>query len=177
VRTAFPVAAPPEAWAALADPARLAAALPGCRAAARAADGDGSVSVALDLAVASVRGLWSGTVAAVDADAVRIQGSGEPGTVDLVVRAAPDRRNLTVEGEVGGPLATVGAAVLAAAVRRLAEDTLAAASPAAPAVVAEPPAPHPAAIRRRRWLPVAAAAGAAGVAVAAVAAARRGRRG
>ncbi len=164
MRTTFPVAAPPEAWAALADPDRLAAALPGCRSAARASEGDGTVAVALDLAVASVRGLWSGTVAAVDPDAVRVRGSGEPGTVDLIVRAAPDRTTLTVEGEVTGPLAAVGGAVLAAAVRRLAEDTLAAAVPPPSARVAVPPAPQPARARRRRaqpWLAAAAIAAAA----------------
>ena len=78
------------------------------------------------MVVASVRGLWSGTVTVVDADAVRIAGSGSPGTVDLVVRAdRPTAASSTVEGTVEGPLATVGAAVLAAAVRRTAEDLLA----------------------------------------------------
>jgi carbon monoxide dehydrogenase subunit G len=170
VRTTFPVAAPPEAWAALVDPDRLAAALPGCRTASRA---EGGTVLAVDLDVASVRGLWSGTVAPLDADAVRIQGSGEPGTVDLVVRAAPDRTSLTVEGDVGGPLAAVGGAVLAAAVRRLAEATLAAAVP--PPAVSPGPRAAPSAPRRRRsWLPAAAAA--AGAVAVAAAAGRRHKR-
>jgi hypothetical protein len=83
----------------------------------------------MDLSVASVRGLWAGTVVRVDADSLRIAGSGEPGTVDLLVRADPARTVLTVEGTVGGALVTVGSAVLAAAVRRLVDDTLAAAAP------------------------------------------------
>jgi carbon monoxide dehydrogenase subunit G len=130
MRAACAVAAPADAWAALGDPARLAAALPGCRSVTREGDG---LRVVADVVVASVRGLWSGTVTAVDADAVRIAGSGSPGTVDLVARATADRSELTVEGTVEGPLATVGGAVLAAAVRRLAEELLAGlAAPADP---------------------------------------------
>ncbi len=131
MRTTCAVSAPAAAWAALGDPARLAAALPGCRSVAR--DGDG-LRVMADVAVASVRGLWSGTVTAVDGDAVRIAGSGSPGSVDLVARASADRSEVTVAGTVEGPLATVGGAVLAAAVRRLAEDLLTGlAAPADPA--------------------------------------------
>jgi carbon monoxide dehydrogenase subunit G len=122
MRTGFAVAAPADAWARLGDPDRLATALPGCRSVTR--DGDG-LRVVADVAVASVRGLWSGTVTAVDGDAVRIAGSGSPGSVDLVARASADRREVTVDGTVEGPLATVGGAVLAAAVRRLTEDLLA----------------------------------------------------
>jgi carbon monoxide dehydrogenase subunit G len=169
VRTTFPVAAPPEAWAALGDPVLLVAALPGCRTASRA---NGGLVLTVELDVASVHGLWSGTVAPVDGDAVRIQGSGEPGTVDLVARASPDRTSVTVEGEVTGPLAAVGGAVLAAAVRRLAEETLAAAVPP-PTVVTTDEAPS-VRVRRGRWLPAVAATATAAAAVAVV---RRRRRG
>jgi carbon monoxide dehydrogenase subunit G len=126
VKTTFPVSAPPGAWAALADPDRLAAALPGCRSVIRHADAEGTLHVVTEVAVASARGLWAGTVAPVDADAVHVRGSGAPGAVDLVVRADPERTTITVEGSVDGALATVGAAVLAGAVRRIAEDLLAA---------------------------------------------------
>jgi carbon monoxide dehydrogenase subunit G len=129
MKTTFPVSAPPEAWAALADPQRLAAALPGCRSVTRDADGDGTLRVVTEVAVASVRGLWAGTVASVDADAVRVRGSGAPGSVDLTVRVDPERTALTVEGTVDGALGTVGSAVLAAAVRRMAEEVLAATDP------------------------------------------------
>jgi carbon monoxide dehydrogenase subunit G len=132
VRTTFPVSAPAGAWAALADPQRLAAALRGCRSVTRDPGGDGRLHVVTEVAVASVRGLWAGTVAAVDADAVRIRGTGSPGTVDLVVRADPERTSLAVEGTVDGALSTVGAAVLAGAVRRMAEDLLGAAETAGP---------------------------------------------
>ena len=106
MKTTFPMSAPPEAWAALADPMRLAAALPGCRSVTRDADGDGTLQVVTEVAVASVRGLWAGTVAPVDADAVRVRGSGAPGALDLVVRADPERTALTVEGTVDGALGT-----------------------------------------------------------------------
>jgi carbon monoxide dehydrogenase subunit G len=171
LRARFPVAAPPEAWAALGDADRLAAALPGGRSVSRGPDGDGTLHVAVEVAVAAVKGLWAGTVVPLDGDAVRVRGSGAPGSLDLVVRAAPDRSAVEVEGEVDGPLATVGGAVLAAAARRWADDLMAALAeppPAPPA--ARPPAPS---LPRRRWLWVAGAAGAAAVAVAAVAARRR----
>ena len=153
MRATFPVSAPPAAWAALTDPVRLAAALPGCRSVAPDADGDGALHVVTEVAVASVRGLWAGTVAPVDGDAVRVRGSGAPGAVDLVVRADAARTTITVEGPVDGPLGTVGSAVLAAALRRTAEDLLAAAPGTPPDAPEEPRPPHP---------PVVAAGSAAG---------------
>ncbi len=125
MRTTVPITASPEAWAALADPERLAAALPGCRSVTRGVGGDGTLHVVTDVAVASVRGLWVGTVAPVDADAVRVSGSGAPGTLDLVVRADPERTSITVEGTVEGALGTVGSAVLTAAIHRMAVDLVA----------------------------------------------------
>lgn len=111
-----PVSAPPDAWAELTRPSVLAAALPGCRS-ALPVDG-GGVRIVVDIAVASVRGLWAGTVTATGTGAWRIVGSGEPGRADLVVRLDDDHTTLTVEGTVDGPLATIGSALLAAAVRR-----------------------------------------------------------
>jgi carbon monoxide dehydrogenase subunit G len=162
VKTTFPVSAPPEAWAALADPMRLAAALPGCRSVSRDAGGEGTLQVVTEIAVASVRGLWAGTVAPVDGDAVRVRGSGAPGAVDLVVRANAERTALMVEGTVEGALGTVGSAVLAAALRRTAEDLLAAAVPES-----SPHPPHP---------PVFPAGLAAGTAVPATKSVGAGRR-
>ena len=132
MKITFPIDAPPAAWAALGDPQVLAAALPGCRSVTATDDGDGTLHVVADVSVASVHGLWAGTVVGVDTHAVRVAGSGEPGTVDLVVRANRSRTAVTVEGTVHGPLATVGSAVLAAAIRRTAEDLLAAARPPVP---------------------------------------------
>jgi carbon monoxide dehydrogenase subunit G len=182
VKTTFPISAPPEAWAALADPMRLAAALPGCRSVTGDAGGDGTLQVVTEVAVAAVRGLWAGTVTPVDADAVRVQGSGAPGAVDLVVRADPERTALTVEGTVDGALGTVGSAVLAAAVRRMAEDLLAATeTPGVPVtdVVDSQPDPSPEPRHppgRRRVVAVAAVAVAIAVAIA-VAGRRRWARG
>jgi carbon monoxide dehydrogenase subunit G len=122
MKTSFPVTAPPDAWAGLARPSVLAAALPGCRSAVPA-DG-GGLRLVVDVAVASVRGLWAGTVEQTDEGVWRIAGSGEPGRADLVVRVDPDHSTVTVEGTVDGPLAAIGSALLAAAVRRLVEDTL-----------------------------------------------------
>lgn len=119
MRLTFPL---PACWTALGDPVALAAALPGCRSATPGPDG---LRLVIDVAVASVRGLWAGTVVPVDADAVRVTGSGEPGRVDVVVRADPERTTVTVEGTVDGPLAAVGSTLLAAAVRQLVTDTLA----------------------------------------------------
>jgi carbon monoxide dehydrogenase subunit G len=139
MKTAFPVSAPPGAWAALVDPDRLVTALPGCRSVTRDADAHGTLRVVTEIAVASVRGLWAGTVAPVDVDAVQVRGTGAPGTVDLVIRADPGRTRLTVEGTVDGPLGTVGSAVLAGAVRRMAEDLLAAAEPPGPSLSSRGP--------------------------------------
>jgi len=185
VRTTFPVKVPPEAWPRLSDPGAVAEALPGARSVT--SDGDGTLSVVAEVAVASVAGLWSGTVTPVDADTIRIAGAGTPGRLDLEVRASPDRSKLTVEGEVDGPLATVGGAVLAAAARRLAEDVLAnlagpaAAAPHAPgahaaAGDAAPDAAVAVASQPRGRL-AARAGAAAGAVVVVVTVVRRWRRG
>jgi carbon monoxide dehydrogenase subunit G len=122
MRLAFPSSAPPEAWAALSDPSALASALPGCRSAKSGPDG---LRLVVDVAVASVRGLWAGTVTSIGEGVWRVVGSGEPGRVDVVLSADPDRTTLTIEGTIDGPLSTVGSTLLAAALRRLAVDTLA----------------------------------------------------
>lgn len=183
MRTTFPVAAPAAVWAALGDPDALAAALPGCRSVT--ADGDGALHVVAEVAVASVRGLWSGTVVPLDADAVRVVGSGAPGAIDLVVRADPERTALTVEGTVDGPLGAIGSTVLAAAARRTADDLLAAMaadrnavksevidSPSVPSPESRGPGKPPA----RRGLPRAEAIAVLGVAVAVVLRRRARRR-
>jgi uncharacterized protein len=177
--TSFPVTAPPAVLTALADPAQVAAALPGCRSVEAGADG--RLAVVLDLSVASVSGLWSGTVTPVDADTVRIAGSGAPGNVDLTARADGDRTRLTVEGEVSGPLATAGTAVLAASVRRLADTLLAnlgsaSAPSASPHSTARPDAAPDAGAAIRQRGPAGAVAAAAVVAGAVVVVRWRRRR-
>lgn len=122
MRLTFPISASPDAWAALSDPAVLVAALPGCRSVKSGPDG---LRLVVDVAVASVRGLWAGTVSPVGEDTWRVAGSGEPGRVDVALSVDPDRSTLTIEGAIDGSLATVGSALLAAAIRRLATATLA----------------------------------------------------
>jgi carbon monoxide dehydrogenase subunit G len=125
VNLSIPVAASPDAWAELDRPSVLAASLPGCRS-AEPADG-GGLRLVVDVAVASVRGLWAGTLTPADGDGGgwRVVGSGEPGHVDLALRVDPDHTTVTVEGTVEGPLAAIGSNLLAAAVRRLVQETLA----------------------------------------------------
>ncbi|MGH9215992.1 MAG: hypothetical protein ACRDZS_07030, partial [Acidimicrobiales bacterium] len=158
-----------------------------CRSVTGDAGGDGTLQVVTEVAVAAVRGLWAGTVAPVDADAVRVRGSGAPGAVDLTVRADPERTALTVEGTVDGALGTVGSAVLAAAVRRMAEDLLAAATEIPEAQPAPPPPVIPAGLAAGTTIPAGKARGVgrrrvvgtavtvAGVGVAAALARRRRR--
>jgi uncharacterized protein len=122
VKATFPVAASPDAWAELDRPSVLAASLPGCRSAERA-DG-GGLRLVVDVAVASVRGLWAGTLTPTDAGGCRVVGSGEPGRVDLVLRVDPDHTTVTVEGTVEGPLAAIGSKLLEAAAHRLVQETL-----------------------------------------------------
>lgn len=128
----FPVDGLAAAWAALSDPARLAASLPGCTRAVAAPGG--GVRLDVDVAVVSVRGRWTGTAVAVAADdeAVRVAGAGDVGAIDVVVRIDPARTQLTVEGAVEGPLAAIGAGLLAAGMRRTATDLLAALAAPAP---------------------------------------------
>jgi carbon monoxide dehydrogenase subunit G len=97
----------------------VARAVPGCRS-VTPVDG-GGVRIVVDVAIASVRGLWAGTITPGGAGAGtwRVVGSGEPGTADLVVRLDDSGTAVTIEGTVEGPLAAIGSALLAAAVRRL----------------------------------------------------------
>jgi carbon monoxide dehydrogenase subunit G len=127
VRVTVPIPAGASAPADLARPEVLAAALPGCRSAAPIGDGsDGpGVRIVVDVAVAAARGLWAGTVTETATGEWRVVGAGEPGRADLTVRLDADHTALTIEGEIEGPLAAIGSALLAAAVRRLAEATLA----------------------------------------------------
>jgi carbon monoxide dehydrogenase subunit G len=122
MRVTFPISVSPEVWAVLLDPAVLVSALPGCRSVIPGPDG---LRLVVDVSVASVRGLWAGTVTPAGEGASRVVGSGEPGRIDVVLSADPDRSNLTIEGTIDGPLSTVGSALLAAAIRRLTTETLA----------------------------------------------------
>ena len=123
MKVTVPVSALPDAWAELTRPAVLASALPGCRSVSPAEGG--GLRLVVDVAVASVRGLWAGTLTDTDVGSWRLVGSGEPGRADLVVQVDPDHTTVTVEGTVDGPLAAIGSSLLAAAIRRLVESTVA----------------------------------------------------
>jgi carbon monoxide dehydrogenase subunit G len=108
----------------LPDLAARARAVPGCRS-VTPVDG-GGVRIVLDVAIASVRGLWAGTITETEPGMWRVAGSGEPGRADLVVRLDDDATGtLTVDGTVEGPLTAIGSSLLAAAVRRLVLSSMA----------------------------------------------------
>jgi carbon monoxide dehydrogenase subunit G len=116
------VHAPAAAWARLHDGAAVAAAVPGgVRGATR---GDGAVELVVDVALGAAAGRLGATATAVAPGAVRIVGEGVAGTVDVVVRADPASGAIDVEGDVGGPLGTVGSGLLAAWVARTAQALL-----------------------------------------------------
>jgi carbon monoxide dehydrogenase subunit G len=122
-------------WDALADPAVLARALPGCR----ELEPMGADAYRLRVAgvVASVAGEYSGVVRVVErsrpgAVTFRATGAGASGTVEgdvrLVLRAdegGSTRAEYDAEGEVDGALGAVGSRLLAAFGRRVGERFLA----------------------------------------------------
>lgn len=122
MKVTVPVSAPPDAWAELTRPEVLARALPGCRSVSPAHGGGWRIVV--DVAVASVRGPWAGTLTETGINAWRIVGAGDPGRADLAVRVDDDHQTVIVEGTVEGPLAAIGSSLLAAAFSRLVEHTL-----------------------------------------------------
>src|SRR5262249_45944929 len=97
---------------------QLAAALPGCRSVEPIDGGDGGLRIAVAVAIAAVRGIWAGTLTRTGPGEWRLVGAGEPGRADLAVRVDGSSSTLVVEGTVEGPLAAIGGALLAAAVRR-----------------------------------------------------------
>jgi len=128
VRVVVPLSAPPRHSA-----EHLLRSVPGCRSVSPAGDRDGDgdgngLRIVVDVSVAAVRGLWAGTVTETGPGEWHLSGAGEPGRADLALRLDDTGTTLVVEGTVEGPLAHIGSALLAAAVRRLAKDTLAGAA-------------------------------------------------
>ena len=126
MRVVVPLSAPPRLPA-----EQLLRSVPGCRSVSPAGDGDGDGSglrIVVDVSVAAVRGLWAGTLSEAGPGEWHLTGAGEPGRADLALRLDDTGTALVVEGTVEGPLAHIGSALLAAAVRRLARDTLAGAA-------------------------------------------------
>jgi uncharacterized protein len=123
VRVSVPLTALPDA-----SPEQLLRSLPGCRSISPGADG--GLRIVVDVAVAAVRGLWAGTLTETGPGRWHLVGAGEPGKADLAVRLDDDRSTLVIEGTVEGPLATIGSALLAAAVRRTVLSLMGRTSPA-----------------------------------------------
>lgn len=116
-------------WAALTDPAVLAAAIPGCDAIKPTSPGHWRF--ALTMSVASFHGTITGDATLTDRQepstlTVCARGAGEPGTVAVTVRIAlapgPDNStelSIDADAAIGGQVAGVGQRVLASAGARM----------------------------------------------------------
>lgn len=114
-------AAPDAVWTLLTDPEVIAGCLPGCDRLEPL--GDDRYRAALTLAVASVSGGYSGTVAMLDKNPPHsyklvVEGHGTPGFVngEASIELVPDGAGTTVrvtgQGQVGGLIARVGQRLL-----------------------------------------------------------------
>jgi carbon monoxide dehydrogenase subunit G len=143
-----------QVWAALNDPAVLAATIPGCE--RLEATGPDSYRMTITAGVASITGTYVGDVALTDQQpfgsfTLRASGSGTPGTVsaDVAVRLeelgeGTTALNYDADAVVGGPIGGVGQRVLTAVSKKMARQFFAAVD----AVIANgglPVAPLPAA--------------------------------
>lgn len=192
-------AAPDRVWAAITDPAVLAAVIPGCDA-LTPLDAD-RFGLTVTLGVASIKGSYTGEVAFSDLRqpsslTMRANGSGGPGTIDTTVAVAltdnadgTTKLDYDADAMVGGMVGGVGQRVLAGVAKKTAglffaaiDDVLTGATPltpvpgpAAPAQAVPPGAPP---AQRRGSLPLlgAAAFGAGSMLVGVLVGARIARR-
>lgn len=176
-------ASPGEVWAALSDPAVLAAAIPGCERLEVTAPGSCRLTVTAGLA--STRGTYAGELLLTERQQptsfrLTATAAGAPGTLtaSALVQLAADANGgteITYDADAvpGGPIAGVGQRLLASTAKRIAGDFFAAvddvllgqgAAVPAPAGVAESPSAGPP--------PGVRAGGAAGVSSPAAAATR-----
>jgi len=144
-------------WAALNDPAVLARTIPGCQ--SLEADGADSYAMTVRAGVASIKGVYTGSVALHDQQPpgsfrLRASGAGAPGTVraDVLVRLADDEDGTTrleydADAVVGGMVGGVGQRMLTGVAKKTAgeffravDDVLTGAAAPAPAG-SEAPAP------------------------------------
>ena len=127
--TATLAAAPDAVFAALVDPAVLAATIPGVQALRRLDDDLYSMTVVAG--VASIKGSYEGEVAVRDRHepesfTLHAKGSGAPGTVDATVRVSLDahgagtRVSYDADAVVGGMIGGVGQRMLAGVSKRMA---------------------------------------------------------
>jgi carbon monoxide dehydrogenase subunit G len=149
-------ASPDQVWAAITDPAVLAAVIPGCDALTPVAENVFGLTVTLG--VASIKGSYTGEVSFVDMQqpaslTMRANGSGGPGTINTTVAVTladnPDGTttlDYDADAMVGGMVGGVGQRVLAGVAKKTAglffgaiDDVLTGAR----AVAEVPPAPKP----------------------------------
>ncbi len=121
-----------QVWAALNDPAVLAATIPGCE--RLEATGPGAYRFSLTAGVAAVQGTYSGEIVLSDrrepeSFVMTASGAGAPGTVHttVAVRLAATADGVTelgydAEATIGGMIAGVGQRMLGAVAQRLAGD-------------------------------------------------------
>lgn len=120
-------------WAALQDPATLAATIPGCRSLEEI--GADTYAMTISAGVAAIRGSYRGQVALEqprppEAFVLRARGQGAPGTVEATVRitlspdgdAATTRVDYDADAVVGGMVGGVGQRVIAGVARKTADE-------------------------------------------------------
>ena len=123
-------ALPEQVWAAITDPAVLAAVIPGCDALTPLADNRFGLTVTLG--VASIKGSYTGEVAFSDLRqpsslTMRANGSGGPGTIDTTVAVqltdnsdGTTKLDYDADAMVGGMVGGVGQRVLAGVAKKTA---------------------------------------------------------
>lgn len=114
-------ASPERVYAALLDPAVLAACIPGCSRFERIKDN--TYEVTLTVGISMARGTYKGSVTILDQDPPRscvlsLEGSGAPGFItgrahfNIIPKDGDSEIQITSAVEVGGPIARVGQRVM-----------------------------------------------------------------
>lgn len=125
-------ASPETVWAAINDPAILAACMPGCETLEKTADGEFSAVVKLKVGPITAR--FKGTVRFVDVDpptACRIIGEGQGGlagfakggaTVKLTAEGETTRLAYDVKADIGGKIAQLGSRLIDGVAKKLSDQ-------------------------------------------------------
>jgi carbon monoxide dehydrogenase subunit G len=130
---AYLVAAPPEAvWAALNDPEKLRAAIPGCESLTKTSDNE--FEAVATQSIGPVKARFKGKVALLDLNPPRsytIKGEGSGGAagfakgeakVELIPESGGTRLVYTVKATVGGKIAQIGQRLIDGVARKLADE-------------------------------------------------------
>ncbi len=119
-------------WAALNDPAVLAASIPGCEALER--DGETAFTASVTTKLGPIKARFAGRVTLTDIDAphgYRIQGEGQGGIAGFArggatIALAPDGEgtllSYAAQAQVGGKIAQLGARLIDSTARKLADQ-------------------------------------------------------